>query len=91
MAAPLVTMASLLAAPLRNLGYALSQLVDKKGAEAGPAVSEEPKAEAPEAQAPEPEAPAAEATEAQAPEAQAPEAEATDAEAPAAEGEPTQN
>lgn len=33
MASPLTTMASLLAAPLRNLGYALSQLADKKSAE----------------------------------------------------------
>jgi large subunit ribosomal protein L10 len=30
MASPLSTMASLLAAPLRNLGYALTQLADKK-------------------------------------------------------------
>lgn len=30
MVAPLATMASLLAAPLRNLGYALSQLADQK-------------------------------------------------------------
>jgi large subunit ribosomal protein L10 len=30
MVAPLASMASLLAAPLRNLGYALSQLADQK-------------------------------------------------------------
>lgn len=34
MVAPLSNMASLLAAPLRNLGYALSQLADQKGQQA---------------------------------------------------------
>ena len=34
MASPLSTMASLLAAPLRNLGYALSQLAEQKGQQA---------------------------------------------------------
>ncbi len=33
-ASPLTTMASLLSAPLRNLGYALTQLADKKAQEA---------------------------------------------------------
>jgi large subunit ribosomal protein L10 len=36
MASPLSTMASLFSAPLRNLGYALAQLAEQKGA-AGPA------------------------------------------------------
>ena len=60
MASPLATMAGLLAAPLRNLGYALSQLADKKGQEAGvsqaTATAEAPEAAAPEA-APEPKRP----------------------------------
>ena len=34
MISPLSTMASLLAAPLRNLGYALSQLAEQKGQQA---------------------------------------------------------
>ena len=34
MASPLTTMASLFAAPLRNLGYALSQLAEQKGQQA---------------------------------------------------------
>ncbi len=57
MASPLQTMASLFAAPLRNLGYALSQLADKKGQDA-PAAVAEAVAEAPaeEAVAPEAEA-----------------------------------
>ena len=46
MASPLATMASLFAAPLRNLGYALSQLADKKGQDA-PAPVAEAVAEAP--------------------------------------------
>jgi large subunit ribosomal protein L10 len=80
--APLATMASLFAAPLRNLGYALTQLVAKK--EAAEPKAEAPKAEAvrAEAVAAEPEA-AAEAPEAEAA-AEAPEAEAA-AEAPEAE------
>ena len=36
-ASPVATMASLLAAPLRNLGYALTQLAEKKGGGAGSA------------------------------------------------------
>src|SRR5215218_780511 len=40
MASPLSTMASLLAAPLRNLGNALSELADKKGQDAPAAVPE---------------------------------------------------
>jgi hypothetical protein len=31
MSSPLAAMASLFAAPLRNLGYALTQLADKRG------------------------------------------------------------
>ncbi len=81
MASPLATMASLLAAPLRNLGYALSQVAAQRAA-AEPAPAEEVKAEAPKAEA----APTAEAS-AEAPEAEAPAAEAAeataDAEAPA--------
>ena len=46
MASPVATMASLLAAPLRNLGYALGQLADKKGQDA-PAPVPEAAAEAP--------------------------------------------
>lgn len=83
MVAPLASMASLFAAPLRNLGYALSQLVAKKEA-AAPAAEIAAVAEAP---APPAEAPA---TAAEAP-AEAPadaqataEAEAS-AEAPAAD------
>jgi large subunit ribosomal protein L10 len=98
MVAPLSTMASLFAAPLRNLGYALSQLVAKKE-EAAPPKAEAPKAEAPDAEAaaeaPEAEAVAAPAeaeAAAEAPEAEAaaeaPEAEAA-AEAPEASTEPT--
>ena len=94
MASPLAKMASLFAAPLRNLGYALSQLAQNKGEQAGTA---EPVSKAvetappeapveavaePQAEAPEAEA-TAEAPEAEAP-AEAPEAEAT-AEAPEAE------
>src|SRR6188508_1580520 len=73
MASPLAAMASLFAAPLRNLGYALSQLADKKGHDAPAPVAEAA------AQAPAEEAPAQEAA---APEVEAT-AEATDAEAPA--------
>ena len=73
MASPLAAMASLFAAPLRNLGYALSQLADKKGQDAPAPVAEAA------AQAPAEEAPAQEAA---APEVEAT-AEATDAEAPA--------
>jgi large subunit ribosomal protein L10 len=79
MASPLATMASLLAAPLRNLGYALS-LVAAQRAAAEPA-AEAPKAEAVVAEAAEAEAPAAEAGETAAD--AAPEAEASAAEAPA--------
>jgi large subunit ribosomal protein L10 len=83
MAAPLTTMASLFAAPLRNLGYALSQLMTNRGA-AAPV--EAPKAEAPKAVAVaapvETEAPAEESTAEAA--AEAPQAEAA-AEAPQAE------
>ncbi len=60
MASPLATMASLFAAPLRNLGYALSQLADKKGQDA-PAPVAEAVAEAPDAEATA-DAPEAEAT-----------------------------
>src|SRR5688500_18830867 len=60
MASPMTTMASLLAAPLRNLAYALAQLTEKKGADA-PAEAPKATAEAPEAEATG-EAPAAEAT-----------------------------
>ena len=95
MASPLATMASLFAAPLRNLGYALSQLADKKGQEAPAAPVAEAVAEAPEAEATA-DAPAEEAAEAEATaESKAPaeaeataetEAEATaEAEAPAEE------
>ena len=93
-ASPLATMASLLAAPLRNLGYAFSQLIDMKGKQAGTPAKEtaqaEAAAEAPRAEAaaevPQAEA-AAEAPQAEAAaegEAEAPQAEAA-AEAPAAE------
>jgi hypothetical protein len=34
MASPLASMASLFAAPLRNLGYALSQVAEQKGQQA---------------------------------------------------------
>ena len=34
MASPLATMAALFAAPLRNLGYALSQVAEQKGQQA---------------------------------------------------------
>ena len=98
MASPLAMMASLLAAPLRNLGYALSQLVDLKGRQAGTAVAESPntETEAPRAKAEAPEAAQPEAAEAEAeaaqPEAEAeaaqPEAEAPEAEA-SASAEPT--
>jgi large subunit ribosomal protein L10 len=75
MVAPLTSMASLFAAPLRNLGYALSQVAAQK------------EAAAPVAEAPRPEA-KAEATKAEvaAVDAEAPtDAEAPDGEAPAAE------
>ena len=76
MASPLAKMASLFAAPLRNLGHALSQLSQNRDQEAAAAA---PAAEAPQTQAEAPEAEAtAEAT------ADAPEAEAT-ADAPGAE------
>ena len=78
MASPLATMASLFAAPLRNLGYALSQLADKKGQDAPAAPVAEAVDEAP---AEETAAPATEAT------AEAPDAEAT-GEAPAADEAP---
>lgn len=99
MASPLATMASLFAAPLRNLGYALSQLVDKKGPQTNAAVSEAPQAEAPQAEAPqaeaaqakaqaaEAEASATETAEAEVPQAEAGDAEAADAEPAAAETE----
>ncbi len=103
MASPLAKMAALFAAPLRNLGYALSQLSHNRGQEAGAA---EPEATA--AETTQPEAPQAEAAEtevAEAPEAEAtvdaPEAEATAAdatetdssraEADEADAEPTTN
>ena len=87
MASPLATMASLLAAPLRNLGYALSQVAAQRAA-AEPA-AEEPKAEASKAQAaPTAEAPAEASAEAEAPaeasaEAEAPAEASAEAEAPA--------
>jgi large subunit ribosomal protein L10 len=82
MASPLSTMASLFAAPLRNLGYALSQLADKKEQEA-PATVATAAAETPTEDAA---APDAEAT-AEAPEApaEAPEAEVAAEAAPAGE------
>ena len=90
MASPLATMASLLAAPLRNLAYALSQVAQNRGERAG---AVEPEAKAPESA--KAEAPAAETTEvvtAEAPDAEAtaeaPDAEAT-AEAPDAEATET--
>jgi large subunit ribosomal protein L10 len=88
MASPLAKMASLFAAPIRNLGYALTQLHQNRGQETDATEAESKAAEAPEAEATA-EAPAAEAeatAEAPAAEAtpEAPEAEAT-AEAPAAE------
>jgi large subunit ribosomal protein L10 len=91
MVAPLASMASLFAAPLRNLGYALSQLVAKKEAAAPAAQAPAPVAEAPaEAVAveTEPEAPAEAPAEAEAPaaeEAAAAEETAAADEAPAAE------
>jgi large subunit ribosomal protein L10 len=89
MVAPIATMASLFAAPLRNLGYALSQLVSKKEGAAPVAEASAPVAEAAAsvaaASATVDEAPAQE-TEANAPEAEtAPEAEA----AAESAGEPT--
>jgi large subunit ribosomal protein L10 len=85
MASPLAKMASLFSAPLRNLGYALSQLAQNKGQqEATP----EPVAKAVEAPAETPATAVAEPQTAEAPEAEAaaeaPGAEAT-AEAPEAE------
>ncbi len=88
--APLATMASLLSAPLRNLGYALQQVADQKAAEA------QPEAPAPEAQTtnePAAEAPAAEAQAMNEPAAEPPAAEAQAmnepaAEPPAAEAQP---
>jgi large subunit ribosomal protein L10 len=74
MASPLATMASLFAAPLRNLGYALSQLAEKKGHDA-PAPVAEAVAEAPAEETATPE------------EAATPEVEAS-AEAPVAEEAP---
>ena len=68
MASPLAMMASLFAAPLRNLGYAFSQLVDMKGKHAetsapqAEATAEAPQAEAT-AEAPQAEATAADTTE----------------------------
>ena len=88
MASPLATMASLFAAPLRNLGYALSQLVDKKGP-AEPAPAEAQKAEAAVAEAPEAETPAAEAAATNAPAAEGSADEAPEAEA-AAEAQATE-
>jgi large subunit ribosomal protein L10 len=91
MVAPLASMASLFAAPLRNLGYALTQLVAKKEAAAPAAQAPAPVAEAPaEAVAveTEPEAPAEAPAEAEAPaaeEAAAAEETAAADEAPAAE------
>jgi large subunit ribosomal protein L10 len=89
MVAPLATMASLFAAPLRNLGYALSQLVAQKEAAAPAAAPEAPaepeaKAEAPTEAAPE--APAEATADAPADGEDQPAAEAAPAdEAPAAE------
>lgn len=79
MMAPLASLASLLAAPLRNLGYALAELMSKKSAAAPP---EAPKAEVAKVEVAKAEAPAAEAPEAEA--VAAPEAEAA-TEAPQAE------
>lgn len=83
MIAPLASMASLLAAPLRNFGYALTQLIAKKEAAAPPAEAPKAKAVASSAVATEsPEAPTAEEAReapqteqaAEAPAAEAPEA-----------------
>jgi large subunit ribosomal protein L10 len=79
MASPLATMASLFAAPLRNLGYALSQLADKKGQEAPAPVAEAAPA------APAAEAGATEAEAASSDEAPASDEAAAAEEAPAAE------
>jgi len=94
MASPLAKMASLFAAPLRNLGYALSQLSQNRAQETAAAAPVAKAPEAPQAQADAPDAePTADAPEAEAtadapdaePTADAPEAEATEAEAPEAE------
>lgn len=81
MASPLAMMASLLAAPLRNLGYAFSQLADIKGRHAGAAGTSKTETQAPQAEAEAPEAVPAEAdaSAAEAPEADAPAAETTEA------------
>lgn len=80
MASPLATMASLLSAPLRNLAYALAQVAEAKGQQAG--------GPAPEAAEAKPEAPPPVEAEAEATaEAEAPvEADATE---PESESEPT--
>lgn len=70
MASPLAMMASLFTAPLRNLGYAFSQLIDKKGQQPG-AAAETPKAEAEAPPAEGAEAPASAEVEASAAEATA--------------------
>ncbi|HET7718466.1 MAG TPA: 50S ribosomal protein L10, partial [Acidimicrobiales bacterium] len=70
LAAPLVKMAGLLQALPRNFAYGLSALVEKRSAEAPPAVATEAEA------APEAEAPQAEAPESEAPESEAPQSEA---------------
>jgi hypothetical protein len=91
MASPLSKMASLFAAPIRNLGYALSQLSQMRGEQTATA---EPEAKAPEAKAETHAETPAEAT-ADAPEAEAtadaPEADSSPAEADPAEAEPDQN
>ncbi len=85
---PLATLASLFAAPLRNLGYALSQVADQKGQAAGSATTDEPKAEVA-AEAPAAEAPVAEATAAETDAPAEPTAAGTDAPAEVeAPGEP---
>ncbi len=84
--APLATMASLLSAPLRNLGYALQQVADQKAAEA------QPEAPAPEAQTtnePAAEAPAAEAQAMNEPAAEPPAAEAQPEAAPRPQAQAT--
>lgn len=77
---PLATIASLLAAPLRNLGYALTQLAERKGQDAGVVAPEASVTEAPGAEEPTPEAVEVQAPTAEAAEAEAPAAEAAEAE-----------
>ncbi|HUR15796.1 MAG TPA: 50S ribosomal protein L10 [Candidatus Limnocylindrales bacterium] len=52
MISPVAMLASLFSAPLRNLGYALTQLADMKGQEAGAAAVEAPNAEETSGEAP---------------------------------------